>query len=126
MHPRFEIRLLTDIIIGDCPSVTILRIAWEDKRDHLDAWMLQYFRVHGELPDGSHEPGRTPRHGLAMGVVDFDAARRKLERQLEIRARLTRLLPRLQRLFGAALAARSAQWIADLSTRMRLPTGARY
>ncbi len=126
MHPRFEIRLLTNIVVGDCPPVTILRIAWEDKRDHLDAWMLQYYRIHGELPHGSHEPGRTPRHGLEMGKVDFDAARRQLERQLETRARLARLLPRLQRLLGATLAARTAGWIAELSSVLRLPTGARY
>ncbi len=126
MHPRIEIRLLTDTIVGDCPPVTILRIAWEDKRDYLDAWMQQYYRLHGELPCGCHEPGKTPRHGLAMGSVDFDAARKRLEYRLEMRARLARLLPRLQRLFGTALAVRSAQWIADLSTRMRLPTGSRY
>ena len=82
MHPRFEIRLLTDTIVGECPPVTILRLAWEDKRDYLDAWMQQYYRIHGDLPRGRCELGKTPRHGLLMGTVDFAAARERLARRL--------------------------------------------
>ncbi len=126
MHPRFEIRLLTDTIVGECPPVTILRIAWEDKREHLDAWMQAYYRRYGVLPRGRCNPGKTSRHGLEMGTVDFDAARKRLTRQLETRARLARLMPRLQRLLGAALAARAAERIAQLSSRLQPPNGARY
>ncbi len=114
MHPRFEIRLLVDTIVGECPPVTILRIAWEDKRDFLNDWMLQYYRRCGYLPRGRFEPGKTPRHGLDLGVVDFDAAGRCLERELEMRRRLRRLLPWLRRYVGAATAQRTAPWIARL------------
>ncbi len=122
MHPRFEIRLMTDIIVGECPPVTILRIAWEDKRDHVADWMLDYYRRYGRLPRGCHQVGKTPRHHLEMGGVDFDAAHARMLRELEIRRRMDRLLPRFGQFFRPALAACAASWVAGLLTWGRLQT----
>ena len=75
MH-RFEIRLLADTLVGECPRYYFAH-RLEDKRDFLDSWMQRYYRIHGQLPRGCHRPTR-PRHGLSMGTVDFDAARERL------------------------------------------------
>ena len=125
MHPRFEIRLLTDTIVGECPPVTILRIAWEDKRDYLADWMLAYFRQHGFLPRGCHQPGKTPRHGLELGTVDFDAARGRLLCEFERRRFMDHLLPYLRRLLTDSFARRIARWVAALLVRRRMPPVAR-
>ena len=96
MHYRFEIRLLSRFIAGRRPEVCILRIAWEDRVEHLQHWLEAYYRRHHALPRGCHDPGPTPRHCLAFGIVDFGAARDRLAREREFGRRYERL-PRWSR-----------------------------
>lgn len=91
MHYRFEIRRLSLFIVGRRPEVSILRIAWEDRVEHLQHWLETYYRRHHALPRGCHAPGPTPRHRLAFGVVDFGTARDRLAREHELRRRYERL-----------------------------------
>ena len=105
MHARFAMPRLTDAIVGARPEVRIVQIAWHEKRRHVDAFLRAYHARHGVLPRGCHDPGATADHGLRIGRIDFDAARRRPYRRAPTRRwlDLVSLLPRLSRSWPGAV-----------------------
>ena len=87
MHPRFEINLIVNQVMGECPEVRILQIAWYDKRRHLREFLQHYLVRFGELPRGCHQLGQTRSLGLGVGVIDFDRVRLSVARELRLKAR---------------------------------------
>ena len=87
MHPRFEIKLLVNEILGERPEVRILQIAWYDKRRHLWQFLSHYHARFGRLPRGCHDLGETRGLGLGVGVIDFDRVRSAVERDLRRKSR---------------------------------------
>ncbi len=87
MHPRFEINLLVNQVIGEMPEVRILQIAWYDKRRHLRRFLSHYHARFGSLPRGCHDLGQTESFGLGVGVIDFDRVRAAIERELRRKSR---------------------------------------
>ena len=87
MHPRFEINLMVNQVIGERPEVRILQIAWYDKRRHLRQFLYHYHARFGALPRGCHDLGETQSFGLGVGVIDFDRVRQSVERDLGRKAR---------------------------------------
>ncbi len=87
MHPRFEINLTVNQIMGERPDVRILQIAWYDKRRHLGHFLRDYHARFGALPRGCHDLGQTQGFGLVVGVIDFDQVRTAVARELRLKAR---------------------------------------
>ncbi len=87
MHPRFEINLFVNQVMGERPDVRILQIAWHDKRRHLRQFLYHYHDRFGEMPRGCHDLGETRSLGLGVGVIDFDQVRSSVERDLRRKAR---------------------------------------
>ncbi len=87
MHPRFEINLIVNQVIGERPEVRILQIAWYDKRRHLRHFLSNYHTRFGALPRGCHDLGETEGLGLGVGVIDFDRVRSSVEQDLRRKAR---------------------------------------
>ena len=87
MHPRFEINLLVNQVMGEMPEVRILQIAWYDKRRHLRQFLGRYHARFGTLPRGCHDLGETRGFGLGVGVIDFDRVRQSVEGELRRKAR---------------------------------------
>ena len=87
MHPRFEINLIVNRIMGERPDVRILQVAWYDKRRHLRHFLGDYHARFGALPRGCHDLGQTRGFGLIVGVIDFDQVRASVERELRLKAR---------------------------------------
>ncbi len=87
MHPRFEINLFVNQVMGERPDVRILQIAWYDKRRHLRQFLCHYRDRFGELPRGCHDLGQTRSLGLGVGVIDFDRVRRAVDSDLRRKSR---------------------------------------
>ncbi len=85
MHGRFEINFIVNRITGRRPPVRILEIAWQDKREHIRRFLLDYLARYRRLPVGRHDLGCTTNFRLAVGVIDFDAVRRRVRDDLERR-----------------------------------------
>ena len=87
MHGRFEINYIVNWITGRRPQVRILEIAWQDKREHIRGFLLDFLARHRRLPTGRHDLGCTPTFRLSVGVIDFDVVRQELHDDLEHRRR---------------------------------------
>lgn len=85
MHGRFEINFIVNRITGRCPPVRILEIAWQDKREHIRGFLLDYLARHRRLPTGRHDLGRTSTFRLVVGVIDIGLVRQKLRDDFEHR-----------------------------------------
>ena len=92
MHPRFEINLIAQEILGPKPGVKILTIAWCQKHRHIHQFLETYYRRHQSLPTGSEDLGTTEGMGLSIGVVDFDAVRVRVDAELQRKERRNLLM----------------------------------
>ena len=102
MHCRFEINFLVDRIVGRRPPVRILEIGWQDKRQHIRRFLLDYYARRRRLPLGRHDLGLTAEHHLTVGVINFSAVRRELRDKIERRhrGRDIRILSFIRQLLG--------------------------
>ena len=83
MHCRFEVNFIVNRITGRRPTVRILEIAWQDKREHIREFLLDYYARHQCLPMGSHDLGSTPAFRLSVGIIDFGEVRHRVREDLE-------------------------------------------
>ncbi len=95
MHCRFEARRLTAFVLGPCPRIKILRIAWLDKKGHLERFLNDHYASHKCLPRGRHDLGVTENHGLRIGVLDFDRVRAQMRQALRREQQRSRRWSRL-------------------------------
>lgn len=87
MHCRFEVNFIVDRILGGRPKVRILVIAWQDKREHIRRFLLDYYARYHRLPMGRHDLGSTPNFRLEVGFIDFGEVRREIRHDLQHRHR---------------------------------------
>ena len=78
MHFAFEILLLTTNIVGESSEENRICDAWKVKKQHVRDYLVNYHEKHGVLPVGCHDLGKTKSPELKIGVVDFDAIRKKI------------------------------------------------
>jgi len=78
MHFAFEILLLTTNIVGEATEENRICAAWKVKKQHVRDCLVNYHKKHGELPVGCLDLGKTKSPELEIGVVDFDAIRKKI------------------------------------------------
>jgi hypothetical protein len=78
IHFEFEIQLLTTAIVGEPTEEERISAVWQAKKEHVRDYLIDYHEKHGVLPVGCLDLGKTKSPELEIGVVDFDAIRKKI------------------------------------------------
>ena len=88
IHFVFEIHLLTTEIVGKQTEENRISAVWQLKKQCVRDYLIDYHEKHGVLPVGSLDLGKTKSPELEIGVVDFDAIRKKIRVESEYWARM--------------------------------------
>ena len=83
IHFVFEIQLLTTEIVGKSAEENRISAVWQIKKQHVRDYLVDYHEKHGVLPAGCLDLGKTKSPELEIGVVDFDAIRKKIRVESE-------------------------------------------
>ena len=85
MHYRFEIQLMTNLIVGEAPAEKRANYAWMVKTRHVRRYLGNYYREHAVLPTDRRYLGMTRPLNVEVGMVDFDAIRQKIRAESDKR-----------------------------------------
>jgi len=83
IHFVFEIQLLTTEIVCKSTEENRISAAWQIKKQHVRDYLIHYQEKHGVLPVGRLDLGKTKSQKLEIGVVAFDAIRKKIRVESE-------------------------------------------
>ena len=78
MHYLFAIKLYVNAVLEAAPDEDRQGFRHEVRRQHVNRYLLRFYREHGKLPEGKHYLGMTRPLNLEIGMVDFDAVRSKV------------------------------------------------
>ena len=80
MHYRFEIPLIVAEVMADPVFIDHSEYGHEVIRDHLQRYLLNYYRQNTALPTGRCYLGMTRPLNIEIGMVDFDVVRGSLRK----------------------------------------------
>jgi len=85
MHFLFEIQLITNEIVGRTTAENSVDFSRKVKTQHVRRYLVNYYQKHAVLPVGRLYLGMTRPLNLEIGMVNFDAIRRKIRADSEQR-----------------------------------------